>query len=174
MAYNLGIKIGYMIIISVLIILLLGFYFSGLNSVKADVKKYNEDSYGSAAVLENLLTLDASRTELGEVSTEYDYDRRRAIIPVEYFTHEASGDEVGYKKRSGNCYIERVEGFDGVKYGFYISTMYQVTKNAENAREIDCMSPTLTDNRFSSPALLVRKARDNPPLPARLYIYEIE
>jgi hypothetical protein len=145
-------------------------YIGGLNNVSVNIDEYNRGDFKRSALMENTLSLSTDYT------IDYNYNRRRAMLPVEYFTQQAEDEnDIGYMKDNGRCYIPRVEGLDGEEFGFYISPLEDVGEQADNPRELECTEEQTQyrDQAVFSPVLLVREARDNPLLPARLYIYEI-
>ncbi|MFQ3307833.1 MAG: hypothetical protein ACI977_000044 [Candidatus Nanohaloarchaea archaeon] len=150
--------------------IVLQMYLGGLNSVSVNIDSYNQGDFKRSAIMENTLSLSSDYT------LDYNYNRRRAMLPVEYFTRQAeSEDDIGYKKNNGHCYLPRVEALDGEEFGFYISPLEDPAQKATNVRELNCdeEKTQYRDQAVFSPVLLVREARGNPLLPARLYVYEI-
>jgi len=174
-------------IVGVVFLLLLGStlaVFIGLNgfaTIDHQVTVTNKQSYRLAVVMEGLQSLEASRTDLDvtEDTEPYGYDRRRSLIPVEYFTNRLSNGEtgVGFKVRDNRCFIPQVSGLDGQSFGFYVQPLVDVdAKTGGDAKTIPetCSSaPNVAGETFSSPALLVREDHDNPPLLVRLYVYAV-
>jgi hypothetical protein len=157
--------------------MVLQFYFGGLVTLETEIDESQQEEYRRAVVLENLLNAEYSTEEVTETSSFYDFDRRRAILPIEFFVNEDPADgELGYETNDGHCYIPRVAGLDGENYGFYLSTLYTEDRFAEDIRQIECTSPpspaVTTENVFS-PALLLRTANENPRLPVRVYVYSV-
>lgn len=145
-------------------------YLGGLNNVSVNIDSYNRGEFKRAAIMENTLSLSSSYT------LDYNYNRRRGMLPIEYFTREAEDEnDIGYMKNNGHCYLPRVEALDGEDFGFYISPLEDPEEKASNIRELDCTEEKTAyrDKAVFSPVLLVRDARNNPLLPARLYIYEM-
>lgn len=171
----------YGILFIILVFIAYRFFISGLGELNESLETVNEEDYPRAVVLENLLSVKASTLELG-----YSYDRRRAVIPVEFFTRQANNGQPGFKKRTVNgeehCYIPGVAGLDGRKYGFKVRAMYPQDKAADGStipegeyRQLNCteLDIDLTKAVYA-PALLVREAENNPKLPVRLYVYSIQ
>lgn len=170
--YNMVMKIPYILMLLTGVTLILQIYVGGLNTITMDIDQYSQDKFRSSIVLENTLSVQESSEQLN-----YEYDHRRAVIPIEFFTNELSSDSgVGYREHNSHCYIPKVAGLDGENFGFYIRELYDRDEgDPSTARELDCRTaPDDRSGRVYSPALLVRKANSNPPMPARLYIYEIE
>lgn len=144
-----------------------------LLQIDVDVDNSQSEEFRKAIVAENMLNLRASSRELSATSTEYDYHRQKAVLPVEYFTNEnPEGGEIGFSRQDGDCYIEDVAGLNGADFGFYIRPLVDVSgSGANNPRDIPCISDSDITDAFSVPALLVRDARDNPRLPVRIYVY---
>lgn len=142
-------------------------YFGGMLNLSLEIDQAQENDFQKAIVLENTLSIEASFDELKVAGKGYSYDRRRAYIPVEFFTREED-DGVGYSKKNGHCYIKRSSGLDGEHFGFYIKPL-----ESTGSTNLDCTGSTNRRSAVYSPALLVRKASDQPLLPVRLYIYEI-
>lgn len=161
--YNLVMKIPYALMVMVGVTLILQMYVGGLNSISIDIDQYNQERYRSAVVLENTLSV---QEEPGEIN--YNYDHRRAVTPVEFFTQEASNsDEIGYMKNGEHCYIPRVAGLDGEDFGFYIRSL-----DSDMSDDLDCTTrPGDRSETVFSPIMLIRKGSNQDPLPARLYIY---
>jgi len=161
--YNLVMKIPYVLMILVGITFIIQLYVGGLNNLSIDIDSYNEDEYRSTVVLENTLSVEENATEdLG-----YSYDHRRAVIPVEFFTRQASDVDSGpyYKKNGDHCYIPRVAGLDGENFGFWILNLDE----EDTSVDLDC-NTQIGDRPKTvfSPVLLVQ---DGDPIPARLYVY---
>ncbi len=149
---------------------------AGLTDLSVNVDTSQEHLYRNAVVLENLVSLEATAEELDNTpgTSRYSYDRRRAHIPIEYFSHRKEGEEgLGYKIRNGHCYIDKVTGLDGENFAFSIELLSRPGENAENPKEVamECVS-TLRPS-LSAPALLVREDRGNPPLPVSLHVYRV-
>jgi hypothetical protein len=161
--YNLVMKIPYALMLMVGITLILQTYVGGLNNLSVDIDQYNEDRFRSTVVLENTLSVQEDSNQI-----RYNYDHRRAVTPVEFFTQEASTtSEIGYMKNGGDCYIPKVAGLDGEDFGFYIRSL-----DSDMSDDLDCTTrPGDRSETVYSPILLIRKASGEPPLPARLYIY---
>lgn len=162
------------------LVIILQLFVGGLQDLEVNVETSSETEYRSAILLEKLLNYDASITEV-----DYNYDRRRAVIPVELFSNEnPDDDEIGYKKNGQDCYIEDIPELDGTNFGFAVDPIDSTVLHASNPKSIDCARyrgttggrGTTTSNVIgtqyvSSPALIVRG--DNPPLEARIYVYKI-
>ncbi len=170
--YDLVTHIPHILMVLVGFTVVVHIYFGGILNLSTEIDNSQRNEFRKAIVLENLMNVEANRTELGKVaSSAYSYDHRRAYIPVEFFTNE-NDNGVGYSKNGKHCYIERVSGLDGENFSFYIQP---TTSSPGNS--LDCTtqpSHRATVNAVSSPALLVRKASNEPLLPARLYVYEIQ
>ncbi|EHK01250.1 hypothetical protein HRED_09162 [Candidatus Haloredivivus sp. G17] len=54
----------------------------------------------------------------------------------------------------------------------FLFGLNSLTENAENPRGIECS--TGRPNSVYSPALLIRKSNDNPPIEVNLYVYSID
>lgn len=156
--------------------MVLQMYLGGLMNLETEIDQSQQQEYRRAVVLENLLNVEYTRDEIESTSNTYNFDRRRAIIPMEFFVNEDPPDgELGYEKNERHCYIPRVAGLDGEKYAFYIDPLYQEGKNAGDPRNVECNSPPgrLTTQKVFSPALLLRTSNENPRLPARVYVYSV-
>jgi|GEM_PF-2401542 len=172
--YNLVTKIPYLIMLGIGLLIIIQLYVGGLQNLSADVDTVSKQEYRKAVILEDLLNVDANNTKLSATSDRYSYDQRRAILPIEYFTGEKeSEEEIGFKKRNGHCYLEEVKGLDGRNFGFFLEPtgLNTLTENAEDPRGIKCS--TGRPNSVYSPALLMRKANDNPPIEVNLHVYSI-
>jgi hypothetical protein len=159
--YNLVMKIPYLLMLLVGVTLILQLFVGGLNSISIDIDRFNQDRFRSAVVLENTLSVEE---ETGEIN--FNYDHRRAVTPLKFYTVEAGGpDEIGYMEDGENCYIPRVAGLDGENFGFYIRKL-----DPDMSVNLDCTSrPSDRSDTVFSPVMLVRG--DGPPVPARLYVY---
>lgn len=173
--YNLVTKIPYLIMLGIGLLIVIQLYIGGLQNLSADVETVSKQDYRKAVILEDLLNIDANSSELSATSESYRYDQRRAVLPAEYFTNEKDSDEeIGFKKRNGHCYIEKVKDLNGRDFGFFVEPtgLNSLTENAENPRGIECS--TGRPNSVYSPALLIRKSNDNPPIEVNLYVYSID
>jgi len=175
---------------SFLIIILLGLVFipqfMALANINFSVSDTHRGSYRLAAALENIYALDASEEQLEnhQDANKYTYNRRRAVIPVEYFTKEYDSDTgIGYSTKNGHCYLPEVSGLDGENIGVYVLTSKDVDIGEGTGGDYqdipsDCNpegETQLLDGAWvSGPALLVREARENPPLPVEVFVYEIK
>jgi hypothetical protein len=173
--FNLVTKIPYLMMMIIGVTLVLMLFIGGLQDLSADIETYSEEQYRSTIVLENLLNLDATPDEL-EASADdyYTYDRRRAVIPIEFFTQEAgSNNNIGYKDSSEGpgCYIPKVDGLDGENFEFKIEgkgTDLDSTQLADT-----CTTDLATDTVYSS-ALLVRKGLNKEPLEVLIHVEPLE
>lgn len=170
--YNMVMKIPYALMLMVGVTLILQMYIGGLNTLNMDIDQYDNDKFRSTVVLENTLSVTEKPTEIN-----YNYDHRRAVTPIEFYTQEANlqntdrSDNIGYLENGEDCYIPRVAGLDGENFGFYIRSM---DTDMELENELGCTERPIEQARSEtvfSPVLLIRKANDKPPLPARLYVY---
>lgn len=167
--YNLVSKIPYMLMLLTGITLTLQFYVGGLNSVALDIDQFDDTKYRTAVVLENTLSVEESSAS----QVDYTYEHRRAVTPVEFYTNELSGDSdaPGYKKRNGeHCYIPKVAGMNGERFGFYIKKL----DSDMTSVSLECTERPDDVERSKvlfSPVLL---ATGDNPVPARLYVYARE
>lgn len=188
---NLMEKIPYAVILLFGTILIVQIHITGSLSLEMTIDDTQKNDYRKSIVLENLLSIDANHSELENVNGAYDYDRKRAIIPVEYFTNkDPSKNSVGYERSSlGHCYIERVSGLDGQNFGFYVTfdgVQESVIEayNPSSGKSVlppDCAQQILGNsqvfrglsyNSVYSEVLLVGKSIDGK-VPATVYVYEI-
>lgn len=172
---NLVEKIPYAIMLLFGVAIILQIYITGNLSIALSIDETQKDDYRKAIVLENFLSVDATETELESTSTAYSYPRRRAKIPIEFFTNQnPEDDEIGYKEtNSGHCYIEKVQGLDGENFAYYVQPDYSLTQNAEDPRSLACSRQGSSYQTVYSEALLVREARENPLLPVKVHVYEV-
>lgn len=172
---NLVEKIPYAVMLLLGVAIVLQIYITGNLSIALTIDETQKEDYRKAIILENTLSIDANETELERTSKAYDYQRRRAVIPIEFFTNENPDEgEIGYKITSfGHCYIEDVQGLDGENFAYYLTTDYPIYQNADNPRNTPCIRESVGYDSIYSEALLVREARENPLLPVKVYIYEI-
>lgn len=172
---NLVEKIPYAVLLLFGVAIVLQIYITGNLSIALTIDETQKEDYRKAVVLENTLSIDANETELESTSNAYDYQRRRAVIPIEFFTNRnPEGGEVGYKVSNlGHCYIEDVQGLDGENFAYYVSPDYPPSYNAEDPRYLPCLRQSAGYQAVYSEALLVREARGNPLLPVKVYIYEV-
>lgn len=161
--YNLVMKIPYLLMLLVGVTIVLQLFVGGLNSISIDIDSFNENKFRSAVVLENTLSVEE---DSGEIN--FDYDHRRAVTPLKFYTQEADDpNEIGYMKDGEKCYIPRVAGLDGENFGFYIKNLDQDMN--VNLGCTDRPGLISRSNVIFSPVMLVRA--NGPPVPARLYIY---
>lgn len=172
---NLMEKIPYAIMLLLGIWVVVQIYVTGNLAVAIDIDNTQKAEYRKAVVLENLLSVDATEEELeATTGTKYSYDRRRAVMPIEFFTNKNPGpDEIGYYVTpSGHCYIDNVAGLDGENFGFYVTLDYSMAVKASNPRRLGCTAAKGSQDIYSE-AMLVREARQNPLLPVKVHVYEI-
>ncbi|MFB6203552.1 MAG: hypothetical protein ABEK01_03605 [Candidatus Nanohaloarchaea archaeon] len=177
--YNLITKIPYALMLLSGVALTVNVYGGGLVALSENVQAQSMEAYRSAVVLENTISVDAATGAENTVKNSYYYDHRRGLIPAEFFTNRKdSTGEIGYKKRNGHCYIERVAGLDGENFGFYIKKLDELSEHATNPRKLDCNrrpeGVALRDVVFA-PAMIIRKGKNyNRRLPVRIYVYPIK
>lgn len=150
-------------------------YLGGLINLQTEIDDSQQEEFRRMVVLENLLNLEYTQQEISNTSSYYDFDRRRAILPIEFFVNEDPPDgEVGYNKTGGHCYIPRVAGLDGENYAFYLSPLESQSKYTNDYRELECLTPNAQDpERVFAPALMLRTAENNTRLPVRVYVYSV-
>lgn len=178
-------------------------FIGGMINLDINVEQSQQVDYRRAAVLENLLSLDPNNSQLDDTfeTEDYEYERRRAVIPVEYFAVKDSdnpnpGAGIGYRVEQASystapkhCYIPDVGGLDGENFAYRIELLEDESENANgDYKEIpdECQDMEFDAGRASaalrtvylrrsvfSLALLERSDNQNPPLPVRLYVYEL-
>lgn len=167
------------------------FLVGGLSNLEIEVNEAQKTQYRQAAVLENVMELDANTTELENSGIDaYNYSERRGLIPIEYFNNRVSSDseDVGFYSESvnfdtdANCFIPEVPGLEPGKYAYRIDIMkeqaeasgslnsYQIPGQCEE--QYPKTQGELGESVFSQ-ALLVRENLDKPPLPVRIYVYSL-
>lgn len=163
------------------------FLVGGLSNLEIEVNEAQKTQYRQAAVLENIMELDANNTEFENSGIEpYNYSARRGAIPIEYFTRRASPDsnEIGFYSESvafdtdANCFIPEVPKLEPGSYAYRIDIMEsQVSSGAsEIPGECEEQYPKTQGELGSSvfsQALLLRENLDKPPLPVRIYVYSV-
>lgn len=156
-----------------------------LTSLDIQVQEAQRDQYRQAAIMENILELDANNTEMVESGIEpYNYTEKRASIPVEYFTEtsEDRNDEIGYRifrppTRRDHCYLPEVPQLDGENFAYRLDVM---NENADTSELPDrCIKQSRGpysryEGSVFSQALLVRENLNKPDLPVRIYVYSVE
>lgn len=166
--YNLVTKIPYLVMLGIGLVIVLQLHLGGLNDLSADIDTASEEEYRQAIVMENLLTTSVQATETDVSISEW--DNRRAFIPEEFILNEdPSEDEIGFSVRDDHCYIERVEGLDGVNFGFGV-TANEDSQYAEALDPIECVFSPDESSAWSH-ALMLRE--DNPPLEVIIHVYRI-
>lgn len=172
---NLVEKIPYAVLLLFGVSIVLTVYITGNLSISMTIDETQTGDYRKAVVLENLLSIDANQSQLESTSSGYSYQRRRSVIPIEFFTNRNPEEgEIGFRRSTfGHCYIEQVQGLDGENFGYYIEADYPITQNANDARTLSCLRQYSTYQTIYSEALLVREARENPLLPVKVHVYEI-
>lgn len=174
--YEMQTHIPYMLMVLVGLGMILQMYFGGLITLQKEIDNSQQEQFRRTVVLENVLNIEYSQQEINATSSYYDYDARRAILPVEFFVNEDPPDgELGYQQTDeGHCYIPRVAGLDGENYGFYLSPLESQSEYASDYRELECLNPGVENpERVFAPALLLRTAEENPRLPVRVYVYSV-
>jgi hypothetical protein len=168
--YNIVTKIPYVLMLGIGLVIVLQLYVGGLQDIETNVETVSEEEYRRAILLEKLVNYDA---DLGDI--DYDYDRRRAVMPKEIFTNEnPEDDEIGHRKRGLHCYIEEIEGLDGQNFAFGVNLVDSPARYASNPEPILCQRPTSNVKvgaYVSTPVQIVRG--ENPPLEARVYVYQV-
>lgn len=164
--YNIVTKIPYLMMLGIGLMIILNLHIGGLNDLSADVDLASEEEYRQGIVLENLLNVDADTSE-----TDVDYDRRRAMIPIDFLSNEdPDEDEAGYRKNNGHCFIEKVSGLDGENFAFGVQLESDIRENAVDPESIECGYYGSYSSAWS-PALIMRE--DNPPLEVILHVYRL-
>lgn len=168
--YNIITKIPYVLMLGIGVVIVLQLYIGGLQDLETNVNTVSKQEYRRAILLEKLINYDAS---IGEVN--YDYDRRRAVMPKEIFTNQnPADDEIGHQERGLYCYIDEIEGLDGRNFAFGVNLVDSPDRYASNPENILCKGPTSSAHvgeYVSTPVQIVRG--DNPPLEARVYVYQV-
>ena len=115
--YNLTMKIPYVLMLIVGVTLSIQLYVGGLNTLSMDIDSYDEGKYRSVVVLENTLSVQENASEV----LGYNYDHRRAVTPIEFYTNNTNDEDgIGFMKNGDHCHIPRVAGLDGEDFGYYI------------------------------------------------------
>lgn len=171
-------------LIAVLLMVISIVMVPGLNAmlnIGQQIDVSQREDYRLAVLLENVQSLDATREELSNTpgTSGYDYDRRRAVIPVEFFVNEKSASEpgVGFGINNGHCYLHGVPRLDGQDFGFFITDFEGEPDRTEGSvKSIDsqCKQAENVASREYAPVLLVRKDNNNPPQMVRMYVYRIQ
>ncbi|MFB6144816.1 MAG: hypothetical protein ABEJ98_05895 [Candidatus Nanohaloarchaea archaeon] len=162
------------------------FLVGGLTNLDIQISQAYTSEYRKAAVLENVLELDANATELRNSGLEpYNYSGRRATVPIVYFTNRLEKGSVGFTTKSvrgdtdANCYLPKIPGLDE-RFAYRLDIM---KLQAEQAGNHDYGIPAMCEeqradtqgelrNAVFSQILLEPPNPDKPLLPARIYIYE--
>ena len=169
--YNIVTKIPYVLMLGIGLVIVLQLYVGGLDDLETNVETVSEEEYRRAILLEQLINYDAS---IGEI--DYDYDRRRSVMPKEIFTNEnPADDEIGHQKTGLHCHIDDIEGLDGQNFAFAVNLVDYPGTHASNPEPILCQRPTSNVNvgaYASTPVQIVRG--ENPPLEARVYVYQVQ
>lgn len=178
--YVLLTKIAY----AVMLLSLLGVVFGGVATsfldLELQVGEFNQDRYRKMVILQNMMNLDLTQSQIEEITSDdpnlrsYRYQRQTSIIPMEIFQESNEGNEqVGYDKNGEHCYMDEVPLLDGENYGYYL-TVLPKDYSFESPRSLGCVGrPSSARDSVSSPALIVRKANNTPPLPVRVSVYEL-
>ena len=176
--YELITKVAYvMMLLTLLGLNLTGFTSSWLN-LEAQINQSHQEDYRKMAIAQNIHGMDMSYGQLQQVyggftdDRIYWYDPQSGVIPVEFFLEETP-QQYRYSVNDDHCYFEFIPGLDGEEYGFFIQRLEDDSFDNDRARELSCTTPYTTDNSVHLPALLVRKATDNPYLPVRITVYEV-
>lgn len=168
--YNIITKIPYVLMLGIGLVIVLQLYVGGLQDLQTNVETVSEEEYRRAILLEKLINYDASAFEV-----DYSYDRRRAVMPQEIFTNEnPADDEIGHQTNGFHCYIDDIQGLDGENFAFGVNLVDSPYRHSSNPETIQCARPTSTfqvGSYVSTPVQIVRG--DNPPLEARVYVYQI-
>lgn len=178
------------IVLAVAIVLFL--MVGWLTSLDIQVSEAQKNQYRQAAILENILELDASTEEFEESGIEpYNYSEERAMIPIEYFNNELEegGEGIGYYTEGvlgdtdANCYLPEVSGLEPGKFSYRLDFMKGQSEGSQDwgaydlPAECEEQQPKTQgelEGSVFSQALLVRKNLDMQPLPVRIYVYQAE
>ena len=163
------------------------FLIGGLMNIDIEVTEAQKTQYRQAAVLENVMALDANKTEFEKSGiTPYNYSQRRAYIPLEFFTNRLGENEnrIGFYAEEvnfdtdSNCYLPKVPGLNSETFAYRLDIMKSESEGYANIPgECEEQRPTNQgelENAVFSQALLVRENLDKPPLPVRIYVYAVE
>jgi hypothetical protein len=151
-------------------------FFGGLVNLDKEIDESQQEQFRRAVILENLLNAEYNATEVEETSTYYNFDKRRAVLPIEFFVNQDPPEgELGFEMNDDHCYISRVGGLDGENYAYYIKPLYPEDRFTGNPRNLECTSPpsSIDTEKVFSPVMLLRTAEKNPRLPARVYVYSV-
>lgn len=172
--------LAFLLILSLYSIVLFGTATAFLD-LELKVEDYNEDRYEKMVILQNIMALDLREKQIKNIhelyredegGEPYRYQRQTSLIPMEFFT-EKSGKDVGYQKNGENCYFSGVPLLDGQEYGFYVKSYGEMESDPD--RELPCNEvPDNAGDEVAAPSLLIRKAYENPRLPVRVAVYDIE
>lgn len=173
--YNIITKIPYIIMLIVGLTVILGLYIGGLNSLELEIDDSAQKDYRQAVVLENLINIEASESELANtVGESYYYDRKRARIPIEFFTNEdPSVGEIGFREVSGNCYINDATGLNGVDFAFAIESPDGNPFDDPDFSEFSQECLYLQPGSATSSALLIRESEDKAPLEVIIHVFPV-
>lgn len=161
------------------------FLIGGLINVDLEVSEAQKSEYRQAAILENVMALDANSTELQNSGIDpYNYSERRGYIPIEYFSNGLAEGETGIGHRAlrppdrdFHCYLPEVAALDGENFAYRILVMDE-SADASELPDYCIKNKRGIYSRYAgsvfSQALLVRKNLDKPPLPVRIYVYTVE
>ncbi|WP_414836657.1 hypothetical protein [Candidatus Nanohalococcus occultus] len=119
--YTLMMLTGFGIIVSL--------FFTGLVDINIQTEDLGEDEFMATTVLQNLLTYQVPESKQG--SLNYEYSGRRATLPVELFTQEATDSQLGYMEESSYCYIPEVNGLDGENFAVFIEPLSETSYDLE-------------------------------------------
>lgn len=142
----------------------------GLLQIDVSSSQVQEGEYEKAVILENLLSLRASEEELAATSSAYNYDRQKAVLPIQYFTNQdPADDEIGYYREGGNCYIEEVPGLNGQDYGFHVRPISSPPGDVDLA----CSDGSVQSGDMGAEAILVNGSSEESRLNVKMVVFPI-
>ena len=162
--YNLTEKIPYLIFLGIGTAVVLHFHISGIRDFSVNIEAATEGKVQKATVLENTVNF--------HPDTEFNYTRRRAVIPVNATRPRTQENPAGFKTgEDGHCYIPEVEGLDGVEYGLVLGTKTD-DRNFPGSAPVQsyCSPEKASTDVLYSPVILARPGKNYEK---QIGIYEI-
>lgn len=157
----------------------------GLSSLEIQIDQAYQSQYKKAAVLENVLELDANSTELENSGLEaYNYSDRRATVPLPYFTNVLEEGKIGYTAKSvfgdtdADCHLPTVSGLENT-FAYRLDIMKEEVDAAGDysygipgeCEEQRADTQGELKNAVFAQMLLEPSNPEKPLLPVRIYIY---
>lgn len=177
-----------MTIATVVLTIVLMLFVTSQTNVSRTMNANQPSEYRQAIVLENMMSVQVSTTDLEGDYSNAEYYNRRGYLPIDFFNNGA-GSRYGYSQNNGHCYIvdnsesePLIPLLNGEDYAYIIEPLpgIQESESSYEVSDTDCSVSSmggsnpnaLPDKTIRSSARL-KMPGDSVDLPVRLYVYKV-